>query len=157
MLKAWSGYIDLSKRRVAPEDITKCEERYTKSKAVASILRHVASKLPSSESDTPVPPKIEEAPKEDLEEAETVGAVMEGGVEHSKEDERLEMLYETIAWPIGKTYGHTYDAFKLALTFVSKSHHPKTITNPSILITVNQKRYSQHLIPDRLKLPSMPS
>lgn len=28
------GYIDLSKRRVAPEDIEKCEERYHKSKAV---------------------------------------------------------------------------------------------------------------------------
>ncbi|KAJ3506082.1 hypothetical protein NMY22_g17364 [Coprinellus aureogranulatus] len=41
------GYIDLSKRRVSPEDIVKCEERYMKSKAVASILRHVASKIPS--------------------------------------------------------------------------------------------------------------
>src|SRR5690349_6114033 len=40
------GYIDLSKRRVSPEDITKCEERYMKSKTVASILRYVASKLP---------------------------------------------------------------------------------------------------------------
>lgn len=38
------GYIDLSKRRVSPEDITKCEERYNKSKTVASIMRHVASK-----------------------------------------------------------------------------------------------------------------
>jgi len=36
------GYIDLSKRRVAPEEIAKCEERYTKSKAVHSIMRHVA-------------------------------------------------------------------------------------------------------------------
>ncbi|KAI9320669.1 eukaryotic translation initiation factor 2 alpha subunit-domain-containing protein [Dichotomocladium elegans] len=38
------GYIDLSKRRVTPEDIAKCEERYNKSKAVHSILRHVAEK-----------------------------------------------------------------------------------------------------------------
>ncbi|PLB53276.1 putative eukaryotic translation initiation factor 2 alpha subunit [Aspergillus steynii IBT 23096] len=36
------GYIDLSKRRVSPEDVTKCEERYNKSKAVNSIMRHVA-------------------------------------------------------------------------------------------------------------------
>lgn len=36
------GYIDLSKRRVAPEEIAKCEERYNKSKAVHSIMRHVA-------------------------------------------------------------------------------------------------------------------
>ncbi|KAL9554871.1 hypothetical protein MBANPS3_002614 [Mucor bainieri] len=38
------GYIDLSKRRVTPEDIIKCEEKYNKSKAVHSILRHVAEK-----------------------------------------------------------------------------------------------------------------
>jgi len=36
------GYIDLSKRRVAPEDMAKCEERYNKAKAVHSIMRHVA-------------------------------------------------------------------------------------------------------------------
>lgn len=38
------GYIDLSKRRVSPEDILKCEERYNKSKLAHSILRHVAEK-----------------------------------------------------------------------------------------------------------------
>lgn len=37
-----TGYIDLSKRRVSPEDVVKCEERYNKSKAVHSIMRHVA-------------------------------------------------------------------------------------------------------------------
>jgi len=36
------GYIDLSKRRVSMEDIQKCEERYNKSKAVHSIMRHVS-------------------------------------------------------------------------------------------------------------------
>ena len=36
------GYIDLSKRRVAQEDIAGCEERYNKSKMVHSIMRHVA-------------------------------------------------------------------------------------------------------------------
>ncbi|KAL4897341.1 translation initiation factor 2, alpha subunit [Aspergillus ambiguus] len=36
------GYIDLSKRRVSSEDVVKCEERYNKSKAVHSIMRHVA-------------------------------------------------------------------------------------------------------------------
>ncbi len=34
------GYIDLSKRRVSPEDIIRCEEKYNKSKAVHSIMRH---------------------------------------------------------------------------------------------------------------------
>lgn len=36
------GYIDLSKRRVSPEDVAKCEDRYNKAKAVHSVLRHVA-------------------------------------------------------------------------------------------------------------------
>ncbi|TFJ85237.1 hypothetical protein NSK_003660 [Nannochloropsis salina CCMP1776] len=36
------GYIDLSKRRVSPDDVIKCEERYNKAKAVHSVLRHVA-------------------------------------------------------------------------------------------------------------------
>ncbi|MEW5308656.1 MAG: hypothetical protein WDW38_000595 [Sanguina aurantia] len=36
------GYIDLSKRRVSPEDITRCEETFNKSKLVHSIMRHVA-------------------------------------------------------------------------------------------------------------------
>jgi len=39
------GYIDLSKRRVSPEDVIKCEERFNKSKMVHSILRHVAEKV----------------------------------------------------------------------------------------------------------------
>lgn len=36
------GYIDLSKRRVSPDEATKCEEKFNKAKAVHSILRHVA-------------------------------------------------------------------------------------------------------------------
>lgn len=38
------GYIDLSKRRVSPEEAIKAEEKYNKAKAVNSILRHVAEK-----------------------------------------------------------------------------------------------------------------
>ena len=40
----YTGYIDLSKRRVSAEDVVKCEERYNKSKMAHSILRHVAEK-----------------------------------------------------------------------------------------------------------------
>lgn len=40
----FTGYIDLSKRRVSPEDVVRCEERYNKSKMVHSIMRHVAEK-----------------------------------------------------------------------------------------------------------------
>ena len=40
------GYIDLSKRRVSPEDVAACEEKYNKSKMVHSILRHVSETTP---------------------------------------------------------------------------------------------------------------
>jgi len=36
------GYIDLSKRRVSAEDVAKCDERFQRSKAVHSIVRHVS-------------------------------------------------------------------------------------------------------------------
>lgn len=39
------GYIDLSKRRVSPEDVERCTEKFAKAKAVNSILRHVAELL----------------------------------------------------------------------------------------------------------------
>jgi translation initiation factor 2 subunit 1 len=39
------GYIDLSKRRVSPEDIVKCEEKFANGKTVNSILRHTAEIL----------------------------------------------------------------------------------------------------------------
>lgn len=35
----------MSKRRVSPEDVEKCTERFAKAKAVNSILRHVAELL----------------------------------------------------------------------------------------------------------------
>ena len=40
------GYIDLSKRRVSPEDVQAAEEKYNKSKMVHSILRHVSETTP---------------------------------------------------------------------------------------------------------------
>jgi translation initiation factor 2 subunit 1 len=129
-----SGYIDLSKRRVSPEDIVKCEERYLKSKTVASILRHVASKIPSVHGDAAAPADAAPAAAEPITEKDKEhkraarkarqAAHEEDGIEHeipggANEDEKLEQLYETIAWPLGKKYGHPYDAFKLALTCVS--------------------------------------
>ena len=38
------GYIDLSKRRVTPEDVAACEDRFNKAKAVHGVLRHVAER-----------------------------------------------------------------------------------------------------------------
>ena len=107
------GYIDLSKRRVSPEDITKCEERFMKARTVASIMRHVASRLPSYD------PDAVDAPSEAKK-----GRDREGGGDEvapavgQSEEERLEKLYEQVAWVLGKKYGNVYDAFKLALTQV---------------------------------------
>ena len=125
------GYIDLSKRRVSPEDITKCEERYTKSKTVASIMRHVASKLPSVDGAPAESGAVESGEKDgkksrrarkDAQEEDGPEEIVTGG---PNEEARLELLYDQIAWPLGKIYGHPYDAFKLALTFV---HSPPRAT-----------------------------
>lgn len=40
-----AGYIDLSKRRVTPEEIVECKKRFQKVKAADNILQHVAEKL----------------------------------------------------------------------------------------------------------------
>lgn len=89
------GYIDLSKRRVSPEDISKCEDKYMKSKTVASILRHVASKM-------------DDAGIEGLGSPEALEI-------QDIEERKLHLLYEYIAWPLMATHGHSHEAFKLAL------------------------------------------
>ena len=35
------GYIDLSKRRVSPEDVLKCEDKFNKSKAVREFFAYI--------------------------------------------------------------------------------------------------------------------
>jgi len=169
------GYIDLSKRRVSAEDIVKCEERYVKSKAVASILRHVASKITSvsgstaGDGDGSTPkesalavdhPTEKEGKKvtrksrqavahgEETAAAEADHDLAAGG----NEEEKLEQLYEQIAWPLGKKYGHPYDAFKLALT------EPDTVfsslptpLSPSILSTLTST-IARRLTPQPIKL-----
>ncbi|KAL7924250.1 translation initiation factor 2, alpha subunit [Trichoderma austrokoningii] len=104
------GYIDLSKRRVSPEDIVKCEERYNKSKMVHSIMRHVAEKT-----QTPI-----------------------------------ESLYESIAWPLNRKYGHAIDAFKLSIT------NPEVweeITFPNQVVDDELKLYiSKRLTPQPTKV-----
>lgn len=110
-----------------------------KSKTVASILRHVATKLPSFDADNAAEPadptaptKSKRGPKGGTHQGKTngppaevaegaEGETVEGSVfvePGSSEEERLEKLYETIAWPLSKKYSHPYEAFKLALTCV---------------------------------------
>lgn len=75
MILLTTGYIDLSKRRVSPEEVGKFEEQYEKGRAVDSILTQVAKRR---------------------------------GVP-------TESLYEQVAWPLHKKYGHSYEAFKLSI------------------------------------------
>lgn len=70
------GFIDLSKKKVLPEEIAACENKFNKGKTVHSILRHVA---------------------------ETTGT-------------DIEVLYDTIAWPLYEKYEHAFDAFRVAVT-----------------------------------------
>jgi translation initiation factor 2 subunit 1 len=81
------GYIDLSKRRASAEDIVQCEERFNKSKAVHSIMRHVAEKM----------------------------------------DLNLEDLYRLYCWPLYKSFGHAYDAFKTAITDCDSVFSPLSV------------------------------
>lgn len=102
-----------------------------KSKTVASILRHVASKLPSAsveaEAEAVDAPAAEPVEKESKKARRARQAAGEEEIPDQEipgggpnEEERLEMLYDTIGWPLGKKYGHPYDAFKLALTLVPR-------------------------------------
>jgi len=70
------GYIDLSKRRVSPEDIAAQEDKYNKAKAVHSIMKNISQVT----------------------------------------NRHIDELYEEFGWPLYKSYGHAYDAFKLSLT-----------------------------------------
>lgn len=100
-----------------------------KSKTVASIIRHVASKIPSVGVEGQEEAKTAEQEEKEHEakrsrrahrkEAQERGEEVvedEGATTSASEEERCEQLYDQIAWPLGKIYGHPYDAFKLALT-----------------------------------------
>lgn len=101
-----------------------------KSKTVASIMRHVASKVPSVGADGQEIPQSAEAEEKERETKRSRRAHKKDGIDddveegaahgpiNSSEEERLEQLYDQIAWPLSKIYGHPYDAYKLALTYV---------------------------------------
>ena len=89
-------------------------------------MRRVASKVPSvngevlegeqakqAEADAAESKRARRAAKREGHEEDVIDENQGGG---ASEEARLEQLYEEIAWPLGRKYGHTYDAFKLALT-----------------------------------------
>ncbi|KAG7088522.1 hypothetical protein E1B28_012506 [Marasmius oreades] len=157
------GYIDLSKRRVSPEDITKCEERYMKSKTVASILRHVASKITTTSIDeepTEDPSQPSEAVQQEVRKTRRARKeaqdddLGEDAVPHStgNEEEKLEMLYEKIAWPLGRIYGHPNDAFKLALTESDKVFSALPTTVSQSIKSILMATIARRLTPQPIKL-----
>jgi translation initiation factor 2 subunit 1 len=103
-----------------------------KARTVSSIMRHVASRLPTfdpgaegsggggSADAAPAESKKDKNQGKDGDAAAT--AVDEvappPAATGPSEEERLEKLYEHIAWPLGRKYGNVYDAFKLSLTQV---------------------------------------
>ena len=109
-------------------------------------MRHVASRLPTLDPDAEHDGAGASAePKKDQnkEGADAVVVVPPTG---PSEEERLEKLYEQIAWPLGKKYGNVYDAFKLSLTqvFFYFILFPPSLTKPPPHPhTENQIRCSQ--------------
>jgi len=98
---------------------------------VASILRHVASKIATGGSDA----QVEETQEMDV-----------------NEEEKLEKLYEQIAWPLGKKYGHPYDAFKLALTEADAVFSSLETPVPPAVYSVLTKTIARRLTPQPIKL-----
>jgi len=98
------GYIDLSKRRVSPEDIVRCEEKFAKAKAVSySILSIVSCKLMGKMF------------------AEQVQSILRHVAEIlCYNDAQLEELYTKTAWHFDekvKKQASSYDLFKLAVKY----------------------------------------
>ncbi|KAG8791910.1 hypothetical protein FRC12_007825 [Ceratobasidium sp. 428] len=142
------GYIDLSKRRVSPEDITKCEDKFMKSKAVASIMRHVATRT-SGAAETETPAKEAEAKGAEHKGEEGEEEEEDTGLPGGSDEEKLEELYEQIVWPLAIKYGHTYDAFKLALTS-SDMFEGLNISQP--VLTSLMSTIARRLTPQPIKL-----
>ena len=93
-----------------------------KARTVASIMRHVASRLPTFDPDAGA--SGADAPS-DAKKDQVKGGGGDGAAADEiapatgqSEEERLEKLYEQVAWQLGRKYGNVYDAFKLALTHV---------------------------------------
>jgi translation initiation factor 2 subunit 1 len=90
-----------------------------KSKVVASIMRHVATRTSGSgAAEAEAPAKDAEASAKSQENKGEEGEEEDedAGIPGGSDEEKLEELYEQIVWPLATKYGHTYDAFKLALT-----------------------------------------
>jgi translation initiation factor 2 subunit 1 len=127
------GYIDLSKRRVAPEDLTACEDKYNKSKMVHSIMRHVAETTGS-----------------DVTVRRAVAAAAAAALMLLPPQE----LYEQLGWPLYKRYGHAFEAFKtmgqdpdavLAELAASGAPPPSDAVTSALLVNIRRRMTPQPL------------
>ena len=107
-----------------------------KGRTVSSIIRHVASRLPSYDPDAGGGNNSADGSSEAKKGQDKEGG---GGDDEvvpaaagQSEEERLEKLYEQVAWVLGRKYGNVYDAFKLSLTQVSthSRRHPLLTLSP---------------------------
>lgn len=118
-----SGYIDLSKRRVSPEEAIKCEDKFTKSKTVSGVVVVVVGqscKNTGCRNLTIVRFELSWCKPPCLQVYSILRHVAEV-LEYSK-DEQLENLYQRTAWVFDEKYKRpgygAYDVFKLAVSWV---------------------------------------
>lgn len=132
------GYIDLSKRRVSPEDLAVswqagrgqgrrggllCPGDCRRRCGLPSVLRsrgaHTrAARLPSltlpSPALLPCPPPPEQKCEDRFAKSKLVHSIMRHVAETTGCN--LEQLYAEVAWPLYRLYGHAYNAFATMVT-----------------------------------------
>jgi len=75
-----------------------------------------------------------------------------GGIGGIDKEEKMEKIYERIAWPLGKTYGHPYDAFKVALTEADTVFNSLTPPVAPAIIQSLSATIARRLTPQPIKL-----
>lgn len=107
-----SGYIDLSKRRVSPEEAIKCEDKFTKSKTVSPVGLFLTAALCLTT-------KLTLSPTLTAVQVYSILRHVAEVLEYSK-DEQLESLYQRTAWVFDEKYKRpgygAYDVFKQAVS-----------------------------------------
>lgn len=133
------GYIDLSKRRVSAEDVVKCEERYNKSKAVHSIMRHVAEKT-----------------EKDLEEInEMIAWPLYSKFGHAYEAFKLSITYALrCRYPLIRLMLTTYSNFVITACTCSDNSVFENLNIPEPILVELKANIARRLTPQPVKIRS---
>mgnify|MGYP002629872094 CR=1 FL=1 len=97
------GYIDLSKRRVSPEEAAACEDKYNRVRDGRRGSARAAEGRGPPHAPAPHPPPP-------LSQSKLVHSIMRHVADTTRSD--VETLYREVAWPLARAYGHAFDAFK---------------------------------------------